>query len=76
MKKKLSTIMMLLASLLPMNAQNLQKGDYGYLYCHMSDKGLLPFLVMDTTIRISMKEKLFSILKSMLVLRAVHVMLT
>lgn len=39
MKKKLSTIMMLLASLLPMNAQNLQKGDYGYLYCHMSDKG-------------------------------------
>ena len=39
MKKKLSTIMMLLASLLPMNAQNLQRGDYGYLYCHMSDKG-------------------------------------
>ena len=20
-------------------AQNLQKGDYGYLYCHMSDRG-------------------------------------
>ena len=21
------------------SAQNMQKGDYGYLYCHMSDKG-------------------------------------
>ena len=24
---------------LPSSAQNLQKGDYGYLYCHMSDRG-------------------------------------
>ena len=24
---------------LPVSAQNMQKGDYGYLYCHMSDKG-------------------------------------
>jgi hypothetical protein len=24
---------------LAMDAQNFQKGDYGYLYCHMSDKG-------------------------------------
>ena len=24
---------------LPLSAQNLQKGDYGYLYCHMSDRG-------------------------------------
>lgn len=23
---------------LPLSAQNLQKGDYGYLYCHMSDR--------------------------------------
>ena len=21
------------------SAQNIQKGDYGYLYCHMSDRG-------------------------------------
>ena len=24
---------------MPMTAQNLVKGNYGYLYCHMSDKG-------------------------------------
>jgi hypothetical protein len=22
-----------------LRAQNIQKGDYGYLYCHMSDRG-------------------------------------
>ena len=26
---------------MPMTAQNLVKGNYGYLYCHMSDKGEL-----------------------------------
>ena len=29
----------LLVSVMTASAQNLQKGDYGYLYCHMSDKG-------------------------------------
>ena len=39
MKKKLSTVLLALAAFMPMTAQNLVKGDYGYLYCHMSDKG-------------------------------------
>lgn len=39
MKKKLSTVLLALATFMPMTAQNLVKGDYGYLYCHMSDKG-------------------------------------
>lgn len=28
-----------LSTTIAVSAQNLQKGDYGYLYCHMSDKG-------------------------------------
>ena len=28
-----------MASIIPSHAQNLQKGTYGYLYCHMSDRG-------------------------------------
>ena len=39
MKKKLSTVLLALVAFMPMTAQNLVKGDYGYLYCHMSDKG-------------------------------------
>ena len=39
MKKKLSTVLLALAAFMSMTAQNLVKGDYGYLYCHMSDKG-------------------------------------
>ena len=39
MKKQLSTVLLSLLALAPMQAQNLQKGNYGYLYCHMSDKG-------------------------------------
>lgn len=39
MKKKFSTVLLALAAFMPMTAQNLVKGDYGYLYCHMSDKG-------------------------------------
>ena len=30
---------LVLLSFTPASAQNPQKGDYGYLYCHMSDKG-------------------------------------
>ena len=39
MKKKLSAVFLALAASMPMTAQNLVKGNYGYLYCHMSDKG-------------------------------------
>ena len=39
MKKKLSIVLLALATCMPMSAQNLVKGNYGYLYCHMSDKG-------------------------------------
>ena len=39
MKKKLSIVLLALATCMSMSAQNLVKGDYGYLYCHMSDKG-------------------------------------
>lgn len=38
MKHLLATIL-LLGAALGTQAQNLQKGDYGYLYCHMSDAG-------------------------------------
>lgn len=38
MKKKLIISLLALASL-GAGAQNLQKGDYGYLYCHMSGRG-------------------------------------
>ena len=37
MKKKLSTVLLALAAFMPMTAQNLVKGDYGYLYCHIAD---------------------------------------
>ena len=37
MKKKLIISLLALASL-GAGAQNLQKGDYGYLYCHMSGR--------------------------------------
>ena len=36
MKKKLSTVLLALAAFMPMTAQNLVKGDYGYLYCPSS----------------------------------------
>ena len=36
--KKLTTAALLIATL-SATAQNPQKGDYGYLYCHMSDRG-------------------------------------
>lgn len=68
MKKKLLAVLLALAASMPMTAQNLVKGNYGYLYCHMSDKGGgLPtlFPVMVTTIRTSMAAILSSIQKSM-----------
>ena len=37
MKKILLTAM--IAASMAATAQNLQKGSYGYLYCHMSDRG-------------------------------------
>ena len=39
MKKSFSLIAVLTIAALTVSAQNIQKGDYGYLYCHMSDKG-------------------------------------
>ncbi len=39
MKKFYITWAVLTITALTASAQNLQKGDYGYLYCHMSDKG-------------------------------------
>ena len=42
MKKKLLAVLLALAASMPMTAQNLVKGNYGYLYCHMSDKGGRP----------------------------------
>lgn len=39
MKQLLASMLFASAFCIPMQAQNLQKGDYGYLYCHMSDKG-------------------------------------
>ena len=80
MKKKLSAVFLALAASMPMTAQNLVKGNYGYLYCHMSDKGgsgqptLFP--VMVTTIRTSMAAILSSIQKSMPALKAEPVMPT
>ena len=38
MKKTLMLVLTVM-SCLSASAQNLQKGNYGYLYCHMSDKG-------------------------------------
>ena len=37
--KILSHLLILLYFILNVKAQNIVKGDYGYLYCHMSDKG-------------------------------------
>ncbi len=73
MKKKLSTVLLALAAFMPMTAQNLVKGDYGYLYCHMSDKGewtAYADFVMATTIRTLMMVSLSSILQSMRVSKA------
>lgn len=41
MNKKIFWSLLTMAFLAPssISAQNLQKGDYGYLYCHMSDQG-------------------------------------
>lgn len=79
MKKKLLAVLLALAASMPMTAQNLVKGNYGYLYCHMSDKGGgLPtlFPVMVTTIRTSMAAILSSIQKSMPTSKAVPAMPT
>ena len=68
MKKKLSTVLLALAAFMPTTAQNLVKGDYGYLYCHMSDKGEWTAYAVSreaTTIRTLMMVSLFSILLSM-----------
>ena len=37
--KKLTLLAAFMITMLTANAQNMQKGDYGYLYCHMSDRG-------------------------------------
>lgn len=39
MKKIASLTALALTFLISVQAQNIQKGDYGYLYCHMSDRG-------------------------------------
>ena len=39
MKKSIHLLVLLIAFSFTSNAQNLQKGNYGYLYCHMSDRG-------------------------------------
>lgn len=39
MKKQLLAIGIALCGALPFSAQNYEKGDYGYLYCHMSGRG-------------------------------------
>ena len=39
MRKMFLALAALTMAALPLSAQNPQKGDYGYLYCHMSDKG-------------------------------------
>lgn len=36
---KLFTFILLFAGFVSLSAQNPQKGDFGYLYCHMSDRG-------------------------------------
>ena len=76
---KLSAVLLALAASMPMTAQNLVKGNYGYLYCHMSDKGEWQptlFPVMVTTIRTSMAATLSSIQKSMPALKAESVIPT
>ena len=78
MKKKLSAVFLALAASMPMTAQNLVNGNYGYLYCHMSDRGGQPtlFPVMVTAIRTSMAATLSSIQKSTPASRAVPAMPT
>lgn len=39
MKKQLLSLCLLAMSISSTTAQNLVKGDYGYLFCHMSDRG-------------------------------------
>ena len=39
LKRTLLTSLLVGFSMLSLSAQNLQKGTYGYLYCHMSDNG-------------------------------------
>ena len=39
MKRFFTALAALTMVWLPTTDQNMQKGDYGYLYCHMSDKG-------------------------------------
>ncbi|MGX8697918.1 MAG: glycoside hydrolase family 43 protein, partial [Prevotella sp.] len=39
MKKRTLLLVALALSALTVSAQNKVKGDYGYLYCHMSDRG-------------------------------------
>ena len=39
MKTKTILCSLLMATAITGTSQNLQKGDYGYLYCHMSDRG-------------------------------------
>ena len=39
MTMRLCALTAFVASMMTAQAQNLQKGDYGYLYCHMSDRG-------------------------------------
>lgn len=39
MKKLILVVFCVLGMFITANAQNLQKGKYGYLYCHMSDRG-------------------------------------
>ena len=38
MKKKLLAVLLALAASMPMTAQNLVKGNYGYLYTSVRDK--------------------------------------
>ena len=37
MRRYVLSVILLIA--VAATAQNMQKGDYGYLYCHMSDRG-------------------------------------
>lgn len=39
MKKLLTSLMLMTSIIGTITAQNIQKGKYGYLYCHMSDRG-------------------------------------
>ena len=39
MKKLIALLFLAVGTLLSVHSQNLQRGDYGYLYCYMSDKG-------------------------------------